>query len=1701
MTFELEDIVQQQLALPRFKANQLLKHQHLNDLSDYLIEQIGLTRAQLLGKGIICGLEAEVSFHLPGAFHIHLTNGYGITSLGHLMSLSMDSVYTHWRSLTLPNPRFIHDDRIIPDSPTEIICYELLTQEQVDESDANPTLLLTAGISDGEGNIVDVSCFYLLLLASYKDEDFGGCLQSCDETGSTRAIKLTPILVAEPDLDDTKLNASPLAFTSPETVLSPLYGPRLDLRVGEGVPITPFQDKNTRPITVADWPTLQAYYKAAIEEVIPEVAKAYKEVNKQYHTVLDGGGESGFEGLETLLTTALEDIVNASSTTDRYKVYDLQYFYDFIKDLVTAYQEFYEVSGLERKICQEDMRSFPNYLIVGKLPENLPTGGLEDKPVLGTNRTHFIKAEALLDHTVDQGRLSFLYMRMQALVQKTLLGNTLTELSAFHVPAYESDPALPSQTSTRIKVVPSKEKNTPLGMRSLPYYMNKEATFFGRNKPLRDFWNYELSRKGRQQDILSYHTLDEASKAQNPLRFNIDDYPFFRIEGHVGHTLSHAFSEVNRFRKTYNLPFDIIALRLDGEFHDEDAAVGCYFEELEVQYAGIKEEIHCLLAAEILLLESPKDPAENPYAALVGKEDEFLSVFYDTLTRLSSALADSLTDTLSTSKGIFHPAVMLGRKAKNYSLNNNKIKIGAGDAQISPTSENTYTASRLVELQDELATLFQEQAPAMAFGDPPDLGDTPNLTYSFESTPALPVSFSAFYNTDNKGSIYSTLPDIVSDFQTLYYYLLSLIKHLPDSANHVSLSHRLAKLQACLPYEALKALYHSFLKQKEEAQRMHLFAPFADAHPGIAHLAGVPRGGTFILTYIDQDTLSGTGNTQKKELLRNLIHTDPEFSWQISQLREADKIVVADFALSYRCCGGQAQLSYMIPQPRPVILLEKTEFCQGAEKCHQIFLYPEGGLVMGEGVRRSADGYEFCPDSEEFNGITESKNVLLTYLLDGVKDTFEVEVHPATVVYFDIEYHVGKNQIEICTDKIVPGEATEFKNLSHEDGIFWAALTDQGVAPGKEDFEKLAESKVILSNYLDDIGETTKDLHIEYRYTPATGCPGIVGKKILIKPTPVVSFSIPAGSSEICSDNIPSVSPIILSPTPSGGAFYVFLGDPGLVDPSRTDYGFTPLTGNTLIFSQHISLPLAKDQTLYLQYEYTENGCTVIVHESIHIKAAPDVDFTVDTAFNCAVDGTKKLEELFTLTPSSADAHYTAKIGDNASVKIDDQLTLEDLGSFTDGLMKIEITRTETAVNGCSASKTESVFVGQTPDPQVDIAAELCSDASSISLPNTGQVPNQINFDIDVDIDGEAISQPVDQFVFDPQQVTLQDVEKQPIWEKEITFDLSSEVDYKDNGTALGTCSGTGTAKTKIFKKPEISFEIESRPFLIGDGGGLLITLKKSLMLNLPPDTMPEWTVKVVIIKNLGDPETTITITNPSFQPGTIELNPSLTFDESDLHELQAINSYELTGTVTHGPCTVSDTDTYTVSRSSGGGDGFDGDGVDTIVVIGDDGTNVLGRGTATPESPSIAGLSQRYADYLKDLKALEADKTLSRTKPFRLIQMFAPFVGQEASLLERYQEVIGVSLTSMRRAKGNRQKAYEQLIRIVTALFLDKWTQAAEGSPSTEGLEQVADILAGFKKKGVDMKALKAYWDGIKISSQVAPAILKPILTLMDKA
>ena len=151
-----------------FEKDQVLTHDQLNSVSQFLEDQDRLSRVFLLGIGIVCGLRVR----LQGAV-ISVSKGVGVSTDGDILFLGEDSRFDQFKAYdeTAPvYPPFYDGDTMLP-------VYELL---RVGSEDPQAQLLSQFTATTGQTLTNMVAVF---LMESYvKDEDI--CTGTdCDNLG------------------------------------------------------------------------------------------------------------------------------------------------------------------------------------------------------------------------------------------------------------------------------------------------------------------------------------------------------------------------------------------------------------------------------------------------------------------------------------------------------------------------------------------------------------------------------------------------------------------------------------------------------------------------------------------------------------------------------------------------------------------------------------------------------------------------------------------------------------------------------------------------------------------------------------------------------------------------------------------------------------------------------------------------------------------------------------------------------------------------------------------------------------------------------------------------------------------------------------------------------------------------------------------------------------------------------------------------------------------------------------------------------------------------------------------------------------------------------------------------------------------------------------------------------------------------------
>ncbi len=544
-----------------FEEDQVLTSRQLNEITEYLDGQCRLTRVKLTGAGIVCGLEVRYPRKaISPAKSITVTKGSAVTTDGDILSFDKDRVFRYFKSFEDKNalyPCFREEGKQIP-------LFELLAGEEEGAKKLS-------SFEDETGLKMD-SMVLLLYLESYV-HDPGTCSGSdCDNKGKEQRNHLRVLLVSSPDIESLRGRAD----------RADRFYSRLKDIDCERVLIT--------PADIKDYGDLASCYRDVIRNFLKEQAKTIIDSYKTCEPLLKEAYGNDPSGAWEKTLTELGEKIEGEDTA-------IQYVYDFIKDLVSAYKEFKEALFGDNSVCCPEVSLFPKHVILGSLSST--SEDTEADPY----RHRFHPSPLLSGESPLWERARFLHKRMDSMIR------------SFKIPAAGKD----------IKVTPSKAGG-PLGSRAIPYYYRVL-----KGNPLHRYWNYELSRRNKDNHVYSYNAdaYNGSARALNPLNYPIEDYGFFRIEGHLGKKPSEAEEDLKEVITSYNLPIKVTTLQIE---EDHALPFKPYYD-----YGHLKA-LHFLLK---------KDLMEN-----IQEVEDFNTKVVETIQASEDLPATSVTDTTASIKSV-----------------------------------------------------------------------------------------------------------------------------------------------------------------------------------------------------------------------------------------------------------------------------------------------------------------------------------------------------------------------------------------------------------------------------------------------------------------------------------------------------------------------------------------------------------------------------------------------------------------------------------------------------------------------------------------------------------------------------------------------------------------------------------------------------------------------------------------------------------------------------------------------------------------------------------------------------------------------------------------------------------------------------------------------------------------------------------------
>lgn len=904
-----------------FVDNQVLTKDQLNEFVSYFDDQDRLTRVFVNGVGLLCGFTLSRS-----GTSIVISRGVGITTDGDLLLLKKDvenspikklvsdiQTFTHFSTFTddlavYPAFRKLSENGGLTTDVMDL--YELHTEET---EQSKPL----SALDDIDDKVV------VLYLESYTDSGDLCTSLDCDNQGLAQLNRLRVLLLSENDAELLAKNDTLYARHNVFTAYSKLP----ELAVKRVV----LSAENT-----ASYASLKEAYNDAItsDDIVNSFTGALDTL------VLDFGPLLQLSLSESEVKKVKETLEKLFGFSYGNEPFDIQYRYDFLKDLIDTYAELKGLLLHLTQLCFPEITAFPKHLMLGQLSET----GSESQ----SYRHKFYRSPLC-------GKAGEEMEKAQNVAQKLfkLIGS------------YQL-------VADNIEITPS--LLTPeCGRRSIPFYYAVDAEFL-------KLWDYTKTQQLRETYNLGYHKklLAPDAMVQDPLSYNTDGVDFYRIEGHQGKHYTDVLKELDEKKRDFGLPFDIKVLSISSNFstiNPDDYS--CEFEDLTLLLDAWSKEQDCILAqiSDFFSGFSTKVPGANlKEAELDLKKASEVELTLNTKLNATTYQPAYLKMASGTATKTLYSEVVKGETLKqNLSL----VEDTLGVEMYAAIEENVGGS-----VNDIIASASQKLALKVdteAWNAQPELKDfvvnksVELMAYSYVLTQKMPSGITLVDS------------DRVSDYKLSLEQLCSRANKLKASYQSASLS---AGLQAftglllnqlatvCCSGKKLEVLLEEINARKQQILDRLQLSKFIEQHPGLEHKGGVRPGGTFVIVYknsatqttgsgdlfaeaspelqlLNSDALTVTKRLLSEKILNSASLSSAERNTVLksatellkyedlaSRLEEIDtsekyiplakvpdNTVVADFALPYMCCADCAPVNFVMAIPPVSLRLSADTYC------------------------------------------------------------------------------------------------------------------------------------------------------------------------------------------------------------------------------------------------------------------------------------------------------------------------------------------------------------------------------------------------------------------------------------------------------------------------------------------------------------------------------------------------------------------------------------------------------------------------------------------------------------------------------------------------------------------------------------------------------------------------------------------------------
>ena len=558
----------QDKAYPVFHENQVLTEDHLNNVVRYLELEDRESRI-VAGSGIRCGLNVGYQTEnvpIPtGSFtrpikSITLSIGAGTTSKGFLIVNPEKRTFNYYQEFILPE-NSSSENYLTDGAGKPFTLYELL-ESNTDPDDSTKINNNALRIKDFSNLKSSMAVILHLEIAS---ADLAKCkIDSCDNEGYEKQLHWRALLINKNNLD--KLLRKYLNTENNEgneDNIKTYFRKKYDVHEVR-IRRPEFKCENTQ--SYAD---IHKEYLNLCQTAVEDFETAFGKSEAAYRRHING--------LDFDIETLKNHLVYYNTRAKDPK--GIQYFYDHLKDVAMALNEFNDAAFAYHCDCSLNEERYPNYLMAGSFEEPAARDFKDD-----VYRHYFEPCCKDLAGTNQKKELVNLYERVNVIIEN-YRDNFIEESGDL-------------TQEERLFITAESRLSGHLGDLALPYYYKKDST------NLRKRWNPNKFARGHSQDIPFYWdrsttNTDAASWIQDPnstLRFRLDKHDCFHIEGHLGMTVTvtefeNAFDDLKR---EFGLPIDLKVLEAKTspcEYKHPYANL----KELETLHDLEKKEIYCFL--------------------------------------------------------------------------------------------------------------------------------------------------------------------------------------------------------------------------------------------------------------------------------------------------------------------------------------------------------------------------------------------------------------------------------------------------------------------------------------------------------------------------------------------------------------------------------------------------------------------------------------------------------------------------------------------------------------------------------------------------------------------------------------------------------------------------------------------------------------------------------------------------------------------------------------------------------------------------------------------------------------------------------------------------------------------------------------------------------------------------------------------------